>query len=82
MPMAKEELWFQAVEQEESEQLALALVDEVVQRTQTVLFERRLQSQLIPFAVDCAKQSMLETIRVMWAVQGWAECAGRGTADS
>jgi hypothetical protein len=60
----KDELWFAIVEQEESELMAVSLVEEILQRTQNVLFEKHIENQLLPYAVEFAKDQLLQSVQV------------------
>ena len=67
----KEEFWLQSLEQEETELLAHEFVEQVLQNTQNVLFERHIENQLIPFATHFAKATMMKTIKVSRVMAVW-----------
>ncbi|KAJ3226488.1 hypothetical protein HK099_004798 [Clydaea vesicula] len=60
--MATKEEWFAIVEVEEGEQLVSTLLDEILQKAQEVIFERHIESQVLPYAVQFAKETLLNLI--------------------
>ncbi|KAI9099426.1 hypothetical protein DFS34DRAFT_70852 [Phlyctochytrium arcticum] len=50
------------VDAEESEIFIISLVEQVVQRSQEVLFEKHIESQVLPYAVQFAKQTIDEIV--------------------
>jgi hypothetical protein len=56
--------WFSIVDGEEGEQLASTLIEELIQRSQEVIFERHIESQVLPYAVSFAKDTFVDFIEV------------------
>lgn len=56
--------WLAIVEYEEGEQLVAMLIEELIQRSQKVIFERHIESQVLPYAVKFAKDTLVEIIEV------------------
>ncbi|KAJ3383795.1 hypothetical protein HDU84_003398 [Entophlyctis sp. JEL0112] len=54
--------WFNLIDIEEGENLASAIVDAIVQRGQEVLFEKHIESQVLPYAVQFAKSTLLKIV--------------------
>jgi hypothetical protein len=62
--MASKEEWFQILDQEEGHKFILLVLDEVLQKSQTVIFQKRIEAQLIPYTANHVKQSVLNTVQV------------------
>ncbi|KAI8897166.1 hypothetical protein BC833DRAFT_57099 [Globomyces pollinis-pini] len=60
--MATKEDWVSVVEQEEGELLVIQLIDEVIHNSHQVLFKKHIDVQILPFAVDFAKNTILDLI--------------------
>ncbi|KAJ3123889.1 hypothetical protein HK100_011447, partial [Physocladia obscura] len=54
--------WFTILDTEEGENLACSIVDAIVQRGQEVLFEKHIESQVLPYAVQFAKDTFLKIV--------------------
>lgn len=52
------------IDTEEGEIFIVSLVEEVVQKSQDVLFEKHIESQVLPYAVQFAKSAVDEIIEV------------------
>ncbi|KAI9136912.1 hypothetical protein BKA69DRAFT_1128678 [Paraphysoderma sedebokerense] len=55
-------LWFSILNQEESELFIHSIVEEIIQRSQDLLFEKHISSQVLPYAVQFAKNVIVEMI--------------------
>ncbi|ORY53734.1 hypothetical protein BCR33DRAFT_711092 [Rhizoclosmatium globosum] len=55
--------WFMVIDQEEGENLASSIVDSIVNRGQEVLFEKHIESQVLPYAVQFAKGTLLKIVQ-------------------
>ncbi|KAJ3028078.1 UNVERIFIED_CONTAM: hypothetical protein HDU68_002531 [Siphonaria sp. JEL0065] len=55
--------WFMTIDQEEGENLATAIVEGIVNRGQEVLFEKHIESQVLPYAVQFAKGTLLKIVQ-------------------
>ena len=62
--MTNKEDWFQFIEQEEGELLAMSIVEQVVRKSEHVLFEKHIDVQVLPFVVQFAKATLLNIINV------------------
>jgi hypothetical protein len=56
--------WFSIVDGEEGEQLVSVFIEELIQRSQEVIFERHIESQVLPYAVNFAKDTIVDIIEV------------------
>jgi hypothetical protein len=56
--------WIGLVDQEEGQLLAASLIEEIIQKSQDVLFERHIESQVLPYAVQFTKETLLAVIEV------------------
>ncbi|KAI8840653.1 hypothetical protein BJ741DRAFT_646835 [Chytriomyces cf. hyalinus JEL632] len=54
--------WLAWMDQEEGENLASAVVESIVARGQEVLFEKHIESQVLPYAVGFAKGTLLKIV--------------------
>ena len=63
--MATKEEWFAIIDQEEGHKLAIQIVEDVLERSQTVIFQRRIQSQLIPYTLLFAKNTFMGVVQVI-----------------
>ncbi|KAJ3242685.1 hypothetical protein HDU78_001232 [Chytriomyces hyalinus] len=54
--------WLTWMDQEEGENLASAIVESIVARGQEVLFEKHIESQVLPYAVGFAKGTLLKIV--------------------
>ncbi|EPZ30923.1 hypothetical protein O9G_002800 [Rozella allomycis CSF55] len=52
-----------ALEQSAAEITADSVVDDIIKRTQNVIFEKHIESQVLPYAVDFSKDAILSLIR-------------------
>ena len=52
------------VEQEAGELAALSFVEDLIQKCQEIIFEKHIESQVMPFAVQFAQDTMLQVIEV------------------
>ncbi|KAJ3026324.1 UNVERIFIED_CONTAM: hypothetical protein HDU68_005861 [Siphonaria sp. JEL0065] len=55
--------WFMVIDQEEGENLATSIVEGIVNRGQEVLFEKHIESQVLPYAVQFAKGTLLKIVQ-------------------
>nr|KAJ3418269.1 hypothetical protein HK105_000123 [Polyrhizophydium stewartii] len=62
--MATKEDWLQLVDQEEGELLVLSLIEEIIERSQHVLFEKYIDVQVLPYAVGFARETLLSLLKV------------------
>ncbi|KAJ8324831.1 hypothetical protein BDV3_004784 [Batrachochytrium dendrobatidis] len=60
--MTTKEEWLQLVDQEEGESLALALVEDILQRSQHVLFEKHIDVQVLPYTVNFARDTLVSLV--------------------
>ena len=56
--------WFALIDQEEGEQLVCEIMEEILQKSQQVIFERHIESQVLPYAVKFAKDTLLKMVQV------------------
>jgi hypothetical protein len=63
MALLKEDFAF-IIEQEDAEQFAHNLVEDILTRGQEVIFEKHIESQVLPYAVQFAKDTLLMMIGV------------------
>ncbi|KAL2916266.1 hypothetical protein HK105_204022 [Polyrhizophydium stewartii] len=61
--MATKEDWLQLVDQEEGELLVLSLIEEIIERSQHVLFEKYIDVQVLPYAVGFARETLLSLLK-------------------
>ncbi|KAJ3415608.1 hypothetical protein HDV05_004484 [Chytridiales sp. JEL 0842] len=62
MNMTTKEEYFAIIDQEEGEQLAYNIIEEVLVKGQEVLFEKHIESQVLPYAVQFAKETLLRIV--------------------
>lgn len=62
--MASKDDWACLIEQEEGEILVLNLLDEIIERSHQVLFQKHIDAQLLPYAVCFAKNTLMDLIQV------------------
>jgi hypothetical protein len=55
--------YFLSSDQEVSEQLAITLVEDIIKRSQDVIFEKHIESQVLPYAVRFSQDVMERVIR-------------------
>ncbi|KAJ3064743.1 hypothetical protein HDU98_011877 [Podochytrium sp. JEL0797] len=68
--------WFMITDQEEGENLAVSIVESIVNRGQEVLFEKHIESQVLPYAVQFAKGTLLKILQPHPAIiDSWARGA-------
>ncbi|KAI9193418.1 uncharacterized protein BJ171DRAFT_637519 [Polychytrium aggregatum] len=60
--MTSKEDWFLVVDQEDGEQFVCSLIEEILNRSQEVLFEKHIESQVLPYAVQFSKTTLLKII--------------------
>ncbi|KAI8928198.1 hypothetical protein BC831DRAFT_449537 [Entophlyctis helioformis] len=60
--MATKEDWLQLIEQEEGESFVLSLIQDIISRSQHVLFEKHIDVQVLPYAVGFARDTLLSLI--------------------
>lgn len=63
--MTTKEEWTALVEQEDSENFVITIVEEVLTRTQNVLFDKRIDRQLLPFVTAYCKEQLLFYLNVV-----------------
>lgn len=61
--------WISLIDQEEGQLLAASLIEEIIQKSQDVLFERHIESQVLPYAVQFTKETLLAVIEVVFCCQ-------------
>ena len=61
---AKEDIWQAVFEQEEGELFILSLVEEILNKSQNVLFEKHIDGQLLPYAVQATRKTLVSIIDV------------------
>ncbi|KAJ3101422.1 hypothetical protein HDU97_001352 [Phlyctochytrium planicorne] len=61
--MTGKEDYLAIVDQEEGEQLAISLIEEILTRGQEVLFEKHIESQVLPYAVQFARDTILTIVQ-------------------
>ncbi|KAJ1551123.1 hypothetical protein HK096_003017 [Nowakowskiella sp. JEL0078] len=54
--------WNSIINQEEGEVFILQIIEEILQSSQDVLFEKHIESQVLPFAVQFSKQTLLRIL--------------------
>lgn len=62
--MATKEEWISIIEQEEGQKLAIQIVEEILNKSQTVIFQRRIQNQLIPYTLNYIRNTILGVAEV------------------
>jgi hypothetical protein len=62
--MTTKEEYFNIIDQEEGEQLAYNIIEDILTRGQEVLFEKHIESQVLPYAVQFAKETLLRIVEV------------------
>ncbi|KAI8904097.1 hypothetical protein EDD86DRAFT_249980 [Gorgonomyces haynaldii] len=67
--MTTKEDWIGLTDQEDGELFCLQLIEDVILKSQTVLFEKRIDGQVLPFAVNFCKQQLLELVRFKYYKQ-------------
>jgi hypothetical protein len=73
--MSTREEYFNIVEQEEGEILIQKILAEVLHNCSEVLFEKHIESQVLPYALSFAKDTILMMVEVgLWRVLGYIEC--------
>ncbi|KAJ1334581.1 hypothetical protein BSLG_007736 [Batrachochytrium salamandrivorans] len=60
--MATKEEWLQLIDQEDGESLAISLIQEILQRSQHILFEKHIDVQVLPYAVGFARDTLVSLI--------------------
>jgi hypothetical protein len=63
--MATKEEWISIFEQEDGELFATGLIEEVILKSQQILFKKHIDIQILPFTVEFAKQTLLDIINVL-----------------
>ena len=58
--------WLALLEQEEGELLVFSVVDDILHKTQAVIFEKHIERQVLPFAVSYAKDALITMIEVCY----------------
>ncbi|KAJ3219636.1 hypothetical protein HDU67_000124 [Dinochytrium kinnereticum] len=61
--MREKEEYLAIVDQEEGELLAVSLIEEILTRGQEVLFEKHIESQVLPYAVQFARDTILTIVQ-------------------
>ncbi|KNE64078.1 hypothetical protein AMAG_09136 [Allomyces macrogynus ATCC 38327] len=56
---------FACLDEDEAEAIAADLVEDIMQKSQDILFEKHISSQVVPYAVQFAKETFLRM--AMWA---------------
>ena len=64
--MTTREEYLSILDQEEGEQFVLTLIEEILTRGQEVLFEKHIESQVLPYAVQFAKDNLLKIVEVLF----------------
>lgn len=62
--MASKEDWMQLIDQEEGELLVISLIQEIIQKSQALIFERHIDNQLLPYTVEFAKETLMSLVDV------------------
>ena len=57
--MTSKEDFLAIIDQEEGELLITSIIEDILQRSHDVLFEKHIESQVLPYAVDFAKKTVL-----------------------
>jgi hypothetical protein len=52
----KQEAWSYMLEQEDGELFCLSLIEEILQKSQQVLFQKRIDSQVLPYSSSFCKE--------------------------
>ncbi|KAJ3091468.1 hypothetical protein HK102_000414 [Quaeritorhiza haematococci] len=60
--MCTKEEWQEIVDQEEGEQFIVSLIDEILQRSRDVIFEKHIESQVLPYALQFTKDTLIKVI--------------------
>lgn len=60
--MSKNDDWEHMLEQEDGELYCISLIEEIIQKSQQVLFEKRIDIQVLPFATAFCKEVCLELV--------------------
>ncbi|KAI8799927.1 hypothetical protein BJ742DRAFT_108246 [Cladochytrium replicatum] len=55
--------WFTVVDMEEGEALVAAIINEILLKSHDVLFEKHIEVQVLPYAVQFAKETLLSIIQ-------------------
>jgi hypothetical protein len=63
--MSTKEDWGSILEQEDGELFCLTLIEEILQKSQKVLFEKRIDIQVLPYATAFCKEVCLNLIAVL-----------------
>jgi hypothetical protein len=63
--MATKDEWFSILDQEEGQKLSIAIIEEIVSKSQNVIFQRKIQTQLIPYTLNYIKNTILGVVEVM-----------------
>jgi hypothetical protein len=61
--MTTKEEWISIIDQEEGQKLALNIVEEVLSKTQSVIFQRKIEQQLVPYTLNYVKNTVLGVIQ-------------------
>ncbi|KAJ3109357.1 hypothetical protein HDU96_007245 [Phlyctochytrium bullatum] len=61
--MTQKDEYTAIVDQEEGELLAISLIEEILTKGQDVLFEKHIESQVLPYAVQFAKDTILTIVQ-------------------
>ncbi|KAI8853251.1 hypothetical protein BC829DRAFT_430203 [Chytridium lagenaria] len=61
--MTQKDDYLAIVDQEEGELLAISLIEEILTRGQEVLFEKHIESQVLPYAVQFARDTILTIVQ-------------------
>ena len=62
--MTSKEEWMSIIDVEEGHRLSVSIVEEVLQKTQDVIFQRRIQAQLIPYTLNYFRNTVLRVVEV------------------
>lgn len=63
--MTEIDQWYTfTLEQESAEQFAESFIEEIIKKSQDVLFEKHLESQVLPYAVSFTQDTLSNMIKV------------------
>lgn len=66
--MTSKEEWFAIVDQEEGQKLVLNVMEEVLDKTQNVIFRRRIENQLLPYTLSYVRNTFLGVAEVGYSL--------------
>lgn len=75
--MSKEE-WNTILDTEEGQKTAILVVEQVLEKVSRVIFEKRIQNQLIPYTLNYVKSVSLEIVHVFVFILTQVEISCKG----